>query len=174
MEKVKGWLNPDHTGDERRPLLETGNGQTNGGYFAEQTETDAEDDAYESSNDLPTSGYETYYSTFPSVRDQSNIRHREKLLFRGMVAFFMASFILLLIASTLVATGKHKLLVEVDAGAIVGILSSLFFGAAGLGMSIYTTERLTWLYRTCVGVTFAAVCLFNGMLLLLVVGNGGL
>jgi len=175
MEKVKGWLSPSHLPREREPLLEHRNrrGNRSPGYFNDQNETDVDDEAYASSSDFPN-GYATHYSTFPSVNDQRSAREREKLLFRGTIASFVAAFVLLLIASILVATGKHKLLVEVDAGAIVGVVTSIMFAALGLGMTMYTTEQLTLLHRSCVGFTFLTLCFLNLMLLLLVVGNGGL
>jgi len=176
LEKFKGWLTPSHSPGERRPLLGTSNGNGNGtnSYFAEQNETDVDEEVYASSGDFPTNGYETNYSTFPSVNDQRFSRSREQFLFRGAIASFVAAFVLLLIASTLVATGRRKLLAEVDAGALVGIVTSLFFAALGLVMALNITESIGWLYRSCVSVTFVAVCLLNGMLLVLVVENGGL
>lgn len=165
MEKVREWLGPMGSPRERRPLLQ------NTGYFAEG-ETDAEvDDA--SSSDFP-SGYATHYATFPSIRDQRLIRAREKLLFRATLASFGASLVLLLIASLLVVTGKHKLRIEADAGATVGIVSSLFFATLGFGTMLYRSEQLSWLHRGLVGTTFAAVCILNGILLVIVVGHSGL
>ena len=62
-------------------------------------------------------------------------------------------------------TGKHKLRVEVDAGVIVGVVSSLFFATLGF---------CTMLHRSLVGVTFAGVCILNGILLIIVVDKSGL
>lgn len=175
-EKVKGWLSPTQSPGERQPLLANRNGPADdierGGYFNDQNETDADDETYASSTDFPTNGYTTHYSTFPSVNDQQNVRHREKHLTYTTIASFFVAFVLLGIASILVATGKHKLLVEVDAGAIVGITTSLFFAALGLGTMLYTTEQLGWLHRSCVGATFVTLCVLNGMLLVLVVSKG--
>ena len=170
MEKIKAWFSPTSSPRERRPLI---GDLTNGGYFPEQTETDADDEAYASSSDFPA-GYSTHYATFPSISDQKLSRHHEQLLFQGTIASFAAAMALLLIASILVTTGKHKLRIEVDAGVIVGVVGSLFFATLGVGTMLYRQERLSWLHRTCVGVTFVAVCVFNGMLLVLVSGNTGL
>jgi hypothetical protein len=43
----------------------------------------------------------------------------------------------------LVATGKHKLRVEVDAGVIVGVVSSLFFATLGFCTMLYRSETLS-------------------------------
>jgi len=80
---------------------------------------------------------------------------------------------LLSIASTLVATGKKKLRVEVDAAVLVGVLASLFFATLGIGTMLYRQERLSWLHRGLVGVAFLGVCVLNGILLVLVAGNTG-
>ena len=166
MEKVREWLGPVASPRERRPLLQSNN------YFTEQTETEADvDDA--SSSDFP-SGYATHYATFPSIRDQRFTQAREKLLFRATIISFAASLVLLLVASLLVATGKHKLRIEVDAGATVGIVSSLFLATLGFGTMLYRSEKLSWLHRSLVSATFAAACILNGILLVIVVGDSGL
>ena len=163
MEKVRGWLTPMASPRERRPLLQ------DRGYFTEQAETDV-DDIDASSSDFP-SGYATHYATFPSIHDQRFARARERMLFRATIASFAASLALLLVASLLVATGKHKLHIEVDAGATVGIVSSLFFATLGFGTMLYRSEKLSWLHRGFVGATFAGMCIFNGILLVIVAGD---
>jgi hypothetical protein len=165
MEQVRKWWSPMSTSQERRPLLQTTV------YFAEQAEANDVDDA--SSSEFP-SGYATHYATFPSIQDQRFTRARERLLFRSTIASFAASLVLLLVASLLVATGKHKLRVEVDAGAIVGIVSSLFFATLGFGIMLYRTETLGLMHRGLVGATFSGVCILNGVLLVIVVGKSGL
>lgn len=172
MEKIKDWLTPTHSPDEQRPLLGNGNGNGNGnsgGYF---TETDIDDDAYASSSDFPT-GYATHYATFPSVRDQKYIRSQEALLFYGTIVCFVAAVALFLVACLLIATGKHKLRVEVDVGTVIGIVSSFFFATLGLGTMLYRKERLGWLHKSTVGVAWIGLCVLNLMLLVLVVGNSG-
>jgi hypothetical protein len=138
-------------------------------YFAEQVETDV-DDIDASSSEFPN-GYATHYATFPSIHDQRFTRARERMLFRATVASFAASLVLLLVASLLVATGKHKLHIEVDAGATVGIVSSLFFATLGFGTMLYRSEKLSWLHRSLVCITFMGVCILNGILLVIVVGD---
>ena len=166
IEKVKEWFSPASSPGERRHLLADEN------YFNEQDhqstmDTDVEDEAYASSNEFPT-GYAAHYATFPSIHDQKFSRERERLLFHIMVGCFFASTVVLAVASTLVATGKKKLRVEVDAAVLVGVLASLFFATLGIGTMLYRQERLSWLHRGCVGLSFMGICLFNGVLLVLV------
>lgn len=166
MEKVRGWLGPTGSPRERQPLIQ------NTGYSTEHTETEADlDDA--SSSDFPC-GYATHYATFPSIRDQRLARSRERLLFISTIASFAAATVLLLVAGLLISTGKHKLRIEVDAGATVGIVSSLFFATLGFGTMLYRSERLSWYHRGIVTAAFVVVCVLNGILLVLVVGNSGL
>jgi hypothetical protein len=169
IEKVKGWFSPGSSPGERQALL------TNEGYFNEQQsvmDTDIDDEAYASSTEFPA-GYATHYATFPSINDQKFSRQRERLLFHIMLGCFFASIVLLTIAGTLVATGKKKLRVEVDAAVLMGMLASLFFATFGIGTMLYRQERLSWLHRILVGLTFVGVCILNGILLVLVVGNTG-
>ncbi|KAE9377993.1 hypothetical protein N431DRAFT_435156 [Stipitochalara longipes BDJ] len=167
IEKVKGWFSPGASPEERRPLLPSE------GYFNEQqsaADTDIDDDA--SSSEFPA-GYVTHYATFPSIHDQKFSREREQLLYHIMLGCFFASIVLLAIAGTLVATGKKKLRVEVDAAVLVGVLASLFFGTLAIGTMLYRQQQLSWLHRTFVGLTFIAICVLNGILLVVVAGNTG-
>jgi hypothetical protein len=170
MEKVKAWLSPHSTPDERRPLTSDRQGE----YITTHptsffgTETDAEDDA--SSSDFPI-GYDAYYATFPSISDQRLVRNHEKLLFYGTVTSFVAAFLLLLIATILVFTGRHHLRVEVDAGVIVGVVASLFFATLGFAVMIYRWERLGLLHILCVTASFLADCTLSGLLLIFIMGS---
>lgn len=171
VESVKRWFGPPNLPKkpERQPLL--GNSSMSG-YFPD-VDTEADDEAYASSTDFP-SGYSTHYATFPSVSEQRMSKYRERLLFLSTLGTFAASLVLLMIAGILVATGKHRLRIEVDAGVIVGVVSSLFFAALGFGLMLYRKDSLGWLHQICVGITFAVVCVLNGVLLVVVVGNTGL
>jgi hypothetical protein len=168
IETVRGWFSPSVSPEERRPLL------ASEGYFNEQSagDTDIDDEAYASSAEFPA-GYATHYATFPSINDQKFSRQREQLLYHIMLGCFFASIVLLAIAGTLVATGKKKLRVEVDAAVLVGVLASLFFGTLAIGTMLYRQQSLSWLHRCLVGLTFVAICVLNGVLLVLVAGNTG-
>ena len=170
IQKVKSWWSPNVSAGERQPLLR------NNGNFAPQsptTDTEADDEAYASSSDFP-GGYATHYATFPSVKDQKLSLYREKLLFRSTIGGFSAAAMLLLISGILLGAGRHRFRVEVDAGVTVGIVASLLFASMAFGCMLYQKERLGWLYRVCVGITFVAICVLNGMMLVLVAGNTGL
>lgn len=167
--RVKNWISPKTSPGERQPLISNGNDS----YFNEQRSTiDTEDDdgAYASSSDFPT-GYATHYATFPSVTDQKLSQTKETLLFRTMLGSFGASVLFLLIACILVTTGKKKLLVEVDAGVIVGIVASLCFNMAAIGAVLGRRQDLGWLHRALVTITFVGICIFNGMLLVIVASS---
>jgi hypothetical protein len=168
VEKVKEWLSPPATpSDERRPLISNGNGNTPNGYF---TETDVDDDAYASSSDFPA-GYAAHYATFPSINDQRLQREREALLLRGTVGAFIAAIFLVVIAGILVATGKHKLQAEVDAGVFAGVASSLFFNTLGFAAMLYDIDRRGLTYRLVVIFTFAVICVFNSAIMVMIIGE---
>lgn len=97
-------------------------------------------------------------------------RYRERVLLRGSAGCLVASFFLLGVAGTLMATGRRRLRVEVDAGVTVGVMASLC-ACAGLGMTLYRRDALPLTHRLAVWGAFAASCLLNGMLLVLVVGS---
>lgn len=164
---IKAWLSPPGTPGERRALLASENG---GGYFDNQqsvADTDLEDEAYASSNEFPA-GYVTHYATFPSVHDQKLSRHREAMLFRIMLGSYGAAFTMSLISSVLVATGRRKLRVEVDAGVLVGVLASLFFALTGVASMLYRRMPLSWVHMCASWMTFMAICVLDGMLIFLV------
>jgi hypothetical protein len=165
---MKWWFSPQGSPEERRPL----NGNAGSSYFPEShtNDTDVDDDAYASSTDFPT-GYTAHYATFPSVNEQKISRYREMLLLQATFGSFAASLVLLITAGILVATGRHHLRIEVDAGVIVGVVSSLFFAALGFGMMLYRKDSLGWLHQLLVTVVFATICISNGVLLVMVAGN---
>jgi hypothetical protein len=167
LEKIRGWLGKHYTYEERRPLF---SGRQDG-YFSvqpDETGTDVDDDT--SLSDFP-SGYEPYYATFPSISDQKMAKNRERLLFRGTIASFIAAFLLLFIAALLAITGRHHLQIEVDAGVIVGIVASLFFATIGFTAMLCRRTPLGLLHIMCVSASFLATCILNGFLLVLIMGN---
>jgi len=173
--KVKAWLGPQSVPEEQRSLLAGGSGVSSplaNGYITATSESDFEEAGYASSSDIP--GYTNHYATFPSVHDQRFARYRESLLFRGMIAAFAAALVLLLIADILVTTGRHRLRVEVDAGAITGVVSSLGFATVGFGMLLVRVTRVGWLQRISVFLTFVMICVLNVILLALIVANSSL
>ena len=123
---------------------------------------------------LPTSGYATHYAdgyALPSIPDQRVARYRERVLQYATWGCFGAAYALMGIAGVLILTGKHKMRLEVDAGATVGIMSSLGAACAGLCMTGSRRDRVGWVGRVGVWMAFAVVCVVNGVLLVLVMGN---
>jgi hypothetical protein len=159
---------------ERQPLLPSQNNSQispSAGYFtnhSNHTETSIESVDDSSSTDFPT-GYETHYATFPSISDQKLSMYQEMLLFRTSIACFITSIILLLITSILMATGRHKLRVEVDAGVIVGTVSSLAFSTAGAGAMYYRRNKGWSILFAC--VTWLGCWVWGVWNLVFVVGN---
>lgn len=100
--------------------------------------------------------------------------YRDRVLARSVVLFFALSFALLLVSGVLVATGRHKLRLEVDAGATVGSVASLFCACMGLGALFARPFPPNWLYALAVWAAFAAATLLNGMLLIIVVRSTGI
>lgn len=143
-------------------------------------ETDAEDDAaaleagYSSSEEFPTAGYEAHYAALPSLNDQRMLMYKDRVMFMATSGLFAMSFLLLGIATVLIFTGRHKLRVGVDAGATVGAVVSIGCACSALALTMSRWESLGGVNRAVVAMTFATVCVLNGMLLVLVMGNTAL
>lgn len=90
--------------------------------------------------DSPATGYTTHYA-LPSLSQQKAHLYREKTLFWGTVSSFVVSFLLFLVAGTLIFTGRHKLRDKVDAGVTTGVVASLFTACSALGMTIYRHDH---------------------------------
>ncbi|CAK7565530.1 MAG: hypothetical protein SEPTF4163_003447 [Sporothrix epigloea] len=129
-----------------------------------------EDDAFASDSDFPR-GYKTHYAALPSINDQRISRYRETMLMRGTIGCYLAALVLLGVATILIETGKHKLRVEVDAGVIMGVVASLGFACAALGMSMARNGNVSMFSQVVVWLAFAIVCALNGAVLVLVMGN---
>lgn len=164
-ENVKAWLlrSSRIKSDERQPLV--------GDYFDQRPS--AEDTDFDSDNSsaeyLPNS---RRYSTFPTRRYSTQAHaaaSRESLLARGCVASFFASVILLVIATVLTSTARRRYIRTADVGTLVGVVSSLVFGALGMGMMIARKENAGWGQRSVVFALFAMMCAGNAVLLLAVV-----
>ncbi|KAK1247788.1 hypothetical protein MKX07_000676 [Trichoderma sp. CBMAI-0711] len=174
LEKAKAWLGKPRS-SERQPLTSSlsSGGPLNQGYgstTAVHTDSEEDEEAYASSDNFPTQGYAALYA-LPSVHSQRLHRYRERVLFWGTIGCFGAAFVFFGIAGILISTGRHKLRVEVDAGATVGAMVSLFCACSGLGMTLYREDRLSLAYRLVVWCAFIGTCLLNGMLLILILGN---
>ncbi|KAH9906798.1 hypothetical protein F4778DRAFT_723406 [Xylariomycetidae sp. FL2044] len=143
--------------------------QQRGGGNTTATDNDATEDenySYSSSDSI----HHHPFSADPE-NDKFLSQYRDAMLTRGVVLAFAASFVLLLVSAILVATGRHKMRLEVDAGVTVGSVSSLFCGCMGLAAMLYRRDPVGWLYAASVWMAFVCVCILNGMLLVLVVGS---
>ena len=135
------------------------------------TDTEGEEDAFGSELEFPR-GYETYRAAvLPSIESQRMARNRELTLLWSTVGSFAASIVLLGVAAVLITTGRHRLRVEVDAGATVGVVASLTSACAAVGLSLARRDQLSLANSLAVWVTFAVVCILNGMVLVLIVGD---
>lgn len=145
--------------------------------------SDAEDDAaaaaaleagYSSSEEFPATGYEAHYAALPSLNDQRMDAFRDRVMFMATSGLFAMSFLLLGIATVLIFTGRHRLRVGVDAGATVGAVVSIGCACTALALTMSRWETLGGVNRAVVAMTFCTVCVLNGMLLVLVMGNTAL
>ncbi|KAF3760740.1 hypothetical protein M406DRAFT_93571 [Cryphonectria parasitica EP155] len=128
---------------------------------------------YSSSEEFP-SGYQTHYASLPSIHDQRMYVYKDRVLFLATSGLFAMAFLLLGIATVLILTGRHKLRVEVDAGATLGAVVSIGCGCTALAIAMTRWDSLSLANRVVISVTFVTVFALNGMLLLLVMGNTAL
>lgn len=105
------------------------------------------------------------YSTFPALSQPPTVRAREALLFRSCIASFASSFVLLVVSAILVATGRRKAANTVDAGVIIGVVSSLVFAVMGMGSMVSRKDDVGWVHRAAVFLTFVCVVLASSSLL---------
>lgn len=160
-------VNPSSTSEERRSLLDDPHGDHDYSTTHSTSDTDVEDAAA----CVDSRDYSSNYHHYPSFGEHQMNSYHERVLLQGMIGCFLASTVLLLVATILVATGKHRLRAEVDIGVVVGVIASLFFGTLGIATTMYRKDRLTWLHRCLVWLAFSAICIWDGMLLVFVVGN---
>lgn len=145
-------------------------------------------------------GYRTLLAAPPSAallpslpHQRLALQHRDTLLRRVTWAALTCSAALCVVAVVLVATGRHRLRLEVDAGATVGVVASLCCAAAGLGCMLARRQRrggrvdpwsgaisvvaggetagVPGWERTATWLAFAACCAVNGAVLVLVAEN---
>ncbi|KAL2171578.1 hypothetical protein VTG60DRAFT_2411 [Thermothelomyces hinnuleus] len=119
----------------------------------------------------PGAREEAYYAGLPSIADQRMARYREHVLGWATWGCFGAAFALMGLAAVLIATGRHKMRLEVDAGVTLGIVTSLGLACGGLSMMSARTGTPALLDRLAVWLAFAVVCVGDGILLVLVMGN---
>lgn len=106
------------------------------------------------------------YSTF---RDRYVVDHgfqgRESLLRRCCITFFIASYVLLILAFCLTSVGRRKAIFKVDVGVITGVVFSLVFAIAGVGCTLKQAEKVGYLRRAIMFAALMVVCVGTGVLL---------
>ncbi|KAL8728964.1 MAG: hypothetical protein Q9166_005059 [cf. Caloplaca sp. 2 TL-2023] len=109
---------------------------------------------------------QSHYSTFHDryVID-SAYQTRELLLTRFCIAFYMASYVLLVVAALLAFSGRRRAHLEVDVAVIIGVTSSLVFAVAGVGCVMKRHKPLGNHQRVCIFVALTVVCASSGILL---------
>lgn len=152
------WLRSSQTTrhGEQRPLFE--------GECSPNTADSDQSDTDFSKNSAELSLYRRY-STFPAASQAPAVRAREAFLFHSCVASFASSLILLIVAAILVATGRKKAVNTVDAGVIIGVISSLVFAVMGVGSMARRKDNVGWVHRAVIVLVFLCVVLASGFLL---------
>ncbi|KAI1091004.1 hypothetical protein F5B19DRAFT_503419 [Rostrohypoxylon terebratum] len=185
VDKVRSWLKTRSPRSAERQSLLPGRGQSPADYSstrhsttAHTTDNEATEDEYASSlNSSIGRRNKSQYAILPATEEGTDYQislYHDKVLTRTVVLVFVAAFILLAISGILIATGRHKMRLEVDAGVTAGSVASLFCACMGLGGMLYRKYPVGLLYTLSVWAAFVAVCALNGMLLVLVVGSNGL
>jgi hypothetical protein len=100
-------------------------------------------------------------------------RYYDKALTTRIMLAFIVAFVLLGVSCLLVVTGRRRLRLEVDAGATVGSVASLFCACMGIGGMLYRQYPAGYLYSLAVWGAFVIVCVLNGILLVLIASSSG-
>ncbi|KAI1128818.1 hypothetical protein F5Y10DRAFT_239578 [Nemania abortiva] len=170
---------------ETQSLLSSRHGRTgapSADYFSIRGRPDHEpatEDEYLSSDEGESRhtrglGFPSYSYSASSADDLKMGRYQDRVITRSIVIAFVVAFVLLGISSLLVSTGKRHLRLEVDAGATLGSVASLFCACMGLGAMFYRHSPAGYLYNAVVWAAFITVCACNGILLVVVAGSSGL
>ncbi|KAL8781475.1 MAG: hypothetical protein Q9194_000348 [Teloschistes cf. exilis] len=162
-ERVRSWFRSSDQLDSKTPLL------------VEESASPEDDSDFDDSliDPLMNRGRTTgrHYSTFHDrYYTDPAFRSPELLLTRCCVAFFVASFALLLVAACLDFAGRRKEILEVDIGVITGVVFSLLFAIVAVGCVARKEERVSIAVRLVVLLASTLVCLGSGILLAGVIG----
>ena len=157
-EKVRHWLSSSQKTrhGEQRPLVD---------HECSPCTADSDQSEIDSSNRLAKPSHHRRYSTFRALSQPPAVQAREALLFRSCVASFASSIILLIVAAILVTTGRRKAASRVDAGVIIGVVSSLVFTVMGVGSMARRKDDVGWVHRAVVFLLFVCVVLASSLLL---------
>ncbi|TID13727.1 SPX domain-containing protein [Venturia nashicola] len=81
-----------------------------------------------------------------------------------MTLSFTASTIITFIIGILAATGKKKLMGEVDVGIVLGVVGSLLFALVGMVSVVTVQERISFFKWAIIGLVFSAICIADGVM----------
>lgn len=163
--KAKSWFQNRQGGQgegrETEPLL-SGRETTYSAPSGASTDGDGD---LSSEDELPP-GYAAYHA-LPSLGAQRLSRYRARILLRATAACLVAAALFAAVAAVLLSAGRRKRQAQVDAGAGVGVVASVFAGCGAVGMDLVRGGG--WWWRGVVWVVAGAVLVADGMLLVLVV-----
>lgn len=81
-----------------------------------------------------------------------------------MTLSFTASTIITFIIGILAATGKKKLMGEVDVGIVLGVVASLLFALVGMVSVVTIQEHIGFVKWAMIGIVFSAICIADGVM----------
>ena len=168
--KAKAWLERgnasggEETRGEEAPLL-WGASANYASIPGPGSSTDGED--LSSDDDLPREGYRTHFA-LPSLEEQQLRQYREHVLFWATASCLVVAGLLTLVAGVLLAAGRRKRRVEVEAGVMVGVVAGAFAAVAAMAMALARGGG-GWVWKGIVGFVAVGVLVLDGMLLVLVV-----
>ena len=128
---------------------------------AEDSDQSDEERALLSVNPAP----HQHYSTFSKSSDLHAVRARESLLLSSCITSFGASLILLAVAAILKFTGRRKAGTTVDAGVIVGVVTSILFAIIAVVSMIGRKDEVGWVHRSSVLLLFIFLVICGAALL---------
>lgn len=169
VKKLTDWFRRRDPPEEESLLA---NGEDAGSYGSVAATSDPDEEGSVSSD---TRGPLLYGpALLPAHRrigEQRAPRQRDRARLWGIVSAYVASFVVLAIASLLISTAQNSLRVEVDAAVTFCVVISLSCACSAVGMSHHRPHPPPILHSLMVWSAFAAACTLNGMLLILVVSN---
>ncbi|QDS76492.1 hypothetical protein FKW77_005284 [Venturia effusa] len=110
----------------------------------------------------PSAAYGTFNDiSIPSLDIVSSYPPPRLLI---MTLSFAASTLITLIIGILAATGKKKLMGEVDVGIVLGVMGSLVFALVGMVSVVTIHEQMGFVKWTVIGIVFTAICITDGIM----------
>ncbi|KAL9011793.1 MAG: hypothetical protein Q9173_003383, partial [Seirophora scorigena] len=161
--KVGLWLRSSNQSPKGAPAA----GYDGSPYFDQAATPDDDSDFDDSPTDpLLYHARQRQYSTFNNHRREGHqFQAQKSLLARCCLAFFIASFALLIVAALLASAGRRKAIFRVDVGVITGVVFSLVFAIAGVTCMFKRRENVGIAQRLVVVVALTVDCIGSGILL---------